>query len=82
MSDLEVVQNAYEAFGRGGIESVVAALDPEIEWIEGDIEGLPYAGAHHDTKAAVNEIFAQMPSTYDSFANSCPRSGWAAATRS
>jgi len=67
MSNLAVVQNAYEAFGRRDIESVVAALDPDVEWIEGDIEGLPYAGPHHGSEAVVNEVFAQIPATYDSF---------------
>ncbi len=67
MSNLAMVQNAYEAFGRGDIEGVVAALDPDIEWIEGDIEGLPYGGAHHGAQAVVDEVFAQIPATYDSF---------------
>ena len=67
MSNLAVVQDAYEAFGRGDMEGVVAAMDPAIEWIEGDIEGLPYAGTHHGPDAVVNEVFAQIPATYDSF---------------
>jgi ketosteroid isomerase-like protein len=33
VSNLEVVQRAYEAFGRGDVEAVVAALDPQIEWM-------------------------------------------------
>ena len=68
MSNLEVVQGAYEAFGRGDIEAVVTALDPQIEWIEGDVEGLPYAGTHHGVEAVVNNVFAQLPTTYDNFA--------------
>ena len=68
MSNLEVVQRAYEAFGRGDVEVVVAALDQQIEWIEGDVDGLPYAGTHHGVEAVVNNVFAQMPTTYDEFA--------------
>ena len=68
MSNLEVVQRAYEAFGRGDVEAVVAALDQQIEWIEGDVDGLPYAGTHHGVEAVVNNVFAQMPTTYDEFA--------------
>jgi uncharacterized protein len=67
MSKIAVVQNAYEAFGRGDTASVVAALDPDIEWIEGEIEGLPYAGPHHGAQAVVDEVLTQMPGTYDSF---------------
>jgi len=60
MSNLAIVQNAYEAFGRGDIEGVVVALDPDIEWLEGEIEGLPYGGAHHGAQAVVDEVFAQV----------------------
>jgi len=68
VTNLEVVQRAYEAFGRGDVEAVVAALDQQIEWIEGDVDGLPYAGTHHGVEAVVNNVFAQMPTTYDEFA--------------
>ena len=68
MSNLEVVQRAYDAFGRGDVEAVVAALDPQIEWVEGDVDGLPYAGTHHGVQAVVNNVFAQLPTTYDNFA--------------
>ena len=67
MSNLEVLQNAYEAFGRGDIPAVAAALDPEIEWIEPELDGLPYSGTHHGPDAVVNEVFAQIPATYDTF---------------
>ena len=46
---------------------MVAALDPDIDWIEGDIQGLPYGGGHHGAQAVVDEVFAQIPGTYDSF---------------
>jgi ketosteroid isomerase-like protein len=43
MSNLEKIQELYGAFGRGEIEPVLAALAPDVEWMEGDIEGLPTA---------------------------------------
>lgn len=67
MSSLEIVQKVYGDFLTGDIESVMAALDPEVEWIEGDIEGLPYAGAHHGPEAVLQNVFTVIPTTYDSF---------------
>ena len=67
MSNLEILQGAYEAFGRGDVEAVAAVMDPQIEWMEADVDGLPYAGTHHGVEAVVNDVFAQIPTTYDSF---------------
>jgi hypothetical protein len=67
VSNLEVVQGAYEAFGRGDVEAVAAVMDPQIEWMEADVDGLPYAGTHHGVEAVVNDVFAQIPTTYDNF---------------
>ena len=67
MSNLEILQGAYEAFGRGDVEAVAAAMDPQIEWIEVDVDGLPYAGTHHGVEAVVNNVFARIPTTYDNF---------------
>ena len=67
MSNLEVVQGGYEAFGRGDIEAVAAVMDPQIEWREVDVEGLPYAGIHHGVEAVLNDVFALIPTTYDNF---------------
>ena len=67
MSSLEIVQKTYEAFGAGDFESVMAALDPDVEWIEGNIEGLSYAGTHHGSDAVLQNVFAVLPTTYDGF---------------
>ena len=44
-----------------------AALAPDVEWVEGDIEGLPYRGAHHGPEAVGRDVFAQIPGAYESF---------------
>ena len=67
MSNLEQVQELYGAFGRGEIEPVLAALAPDVEWVEGDIEGLPYRGVHRGREAVGRDVFAQIPGAYDSF---------------
>src|SRR3954447_8251301 len=65
MSNLETVQSAYQAFGSGDIEGVLAALDPGVEWIEPDV--LPFGGTHRGPQAVAEEVFAQMPGAWESF---------------
>ena len=36
--NVAVVRSVYENFGKGDIPAVLAALDPEIEWIENSQE--------------------------------------------
>jgi ketosteroid isomerase-like protein len=67
VSNLELVQELYGAFGRGDVEPVLAALSPDVEWVEGEIEGLPYRGTHHGPEAVGQNVFAQIPATYESF---------------
>ena len=57
----------YGAFGRGDIASVLAALAPDVEWVEGDIEGLPYRGAHHGPDEVAQNVFSQLPGVYEAF---------------
>ena len=65
MSNAEVVQGVYEAFGRGDFDTVVASLDPEIEWVEPEMEGLLYGGTHRGVEAVANEVFALIPQTWE-----------------
>ena len=65
MSNIQTVQAAYEAFGRFDIDAVLAVLDPEIEWIEPELEGLPYGGIHHGVKAVAEDVFALIPQTWE-----------------
>ena len=65
MSNTEVIQGVYEAFGRGDIESVLGALHPEIEWVEPEIEGLLYGGTHRGLDAVAEEVLAVIPQTWD-----------------
>jgi uncharacterized protein len=67
MSNLEIVQGAYQAFGRGDIEAVLAILDPDVEWIEDEVPGLPYAGTNRGAQAVAENVFAELASTYERF---------------
>jgi ketosteroid isomerase-like protein len=67
MSNVETIQGMYAAFARGDIESVLAGLHPEIEWVEPEIEGLLYGGTHRGLEAVAKEVFALMPQTWETF---------------
>jgi uncharacterized protein len=66
MSDqnVDVVRSAYAAFGRGDIDSLVATLDPAVEWISPGPADLPTAGTRrgHD---AVREFFRIVLDMYE-----------------
>ena len=58
MSNVTVIKNAYEAFGRGDVPAVLGAMDPEIEWHEA--EGNPYmpsGEAFVGPDAVLNQLF-------------------------
>jgi ketosteroid isomerase-like protein len=69
MSNVDIVKRLYEAFGRGDIPSVLAAMDPSIEWYEA--EGNPYmpsgqAWVGPDT--VLNNLFMRIGADFDGFA--------------
>ncbi len=63
----ETVRGMYEAFGRGDISSVIAALDPEVEWWEAENfiydDGNPYCGPG----AVLEGVFARIARDWDGF---------------
>ena len=40
MSNVDIAQGIYDAFGRGDIETVLAAMHPTVQWHQA--EGNPY----------------------------------------
>jgi hypothetical protein len=52
--DVAVVRGIYEAFGRGDVDAVFAAMEPDIEWDEA--EGMPYGGVHRGRDAIVENV--------------------------
>ena len=62
--NIGVVQGAYEAFGRGDIESVLALLDETITWSTPGPADLPMAGNRRG-RAAVAEFFQTLMATVD-----------------
>jgi ketosteroid isomerase-like protein len=68
MGNVQLVQAAYEAFGRGDIESLLASFDPKIEWREA--EGNPYepAGKPWIGPDAITEnLFIRIAADWDGF---------------
>ena len=68
MGNIETVQGAYEAFGRGDIPAVLAAFDPQIEWREA--EGNPYQPSGDPWKgpdAIVENLFMKLGAEWEGF---------------
>jgi ketosteroid isomerase-like protein len=66
--DVKVVQRMYDAFGKGEIGTVIAALDPQVEWWEAENfiydDGNPYVGPD----AVLNGVFMRIGTEWDGFA--------------
>lgn len=65
--NVNLVRRMYEAFGRGDIQTVMAALDPQVEWREAEnfiyADGNPYVG-----HAAVLEgVFGRLGEEWEGF---------------
>jgi ketosteroid isomerase-like protein len=65
--NVNIVQGAYEAFGRGDIPNVLANFDPQIEWIEPDVPGAWFSGIHHGSETVAQEVFAGVPKFMEEF---------------
>ena len=59
--EVEIVQSAYAAFAMGDLPTVLAALDPNVEWREA--EGFPYADGNPNIGPDADGEFA--PEAYD-----------------
>ena len=57
---VQVVQNAYGAFGRGDIPAVLDLIAHDVEWTFRGSEGLPYTGTFR-TREAISHWFESIP---------------------
>lgn len=66
-NNISIINNAYEAFGKGDIEGVISNFDPNIIWNEAEgneyADGNPYKGAD----AIVEGIFGRVVGDWDGF---------------
>lgn len=65
--DKATIQGMYDAFGRGDIATVLAALDLEVEWWEAEnfmyADGNPYIGP----QAVLQGVFARIGAEWEGF---------------
>lgn len=59
MNNTEIVQKAYECFGKGDIPGLLECCADDIGWTVPEIENAAFAGARKG-KAAVGEFFGQL----------------------
>ena len=62
-----VVRGAYEAFGRGDVPAVLAAIDPEVVWVESEATAIPTRGTHRGPDAVAEKVFGAVPANFASF---------------
>jgi ketosteroid isomerase-like protein len=62
--NLDVVRTVYDAFARGDLEGLLAALDPQVSWRTPGSPDLPTAGLHQGVPA-VRDFFGLLLSTFD-----------------
>jgi ketosteroid isomerase-like protein len=68
MNNVQLVKDMYAAFGRGDIPTVLAVLDPEIEWHQA--EGNPYqldGSAWIGPQAVLEKLFMRIGAEWDGF---------------
>ena len=65
--NVDIVRGVYEAFGRGDVPAVLAALDPQIEWLEAEnfiyAGGNPYIGHN----AVLEGVFMRLATEWEGF---------------
>lgn len=64
-SNLDIIQESYDAFARGDIESVVATFAADITWVEA--EGGPYGGIYRGPADIVENVFGPLDEEWEDF---------------
>ena len=62
--NVDVVRQAYGAFGRGDLEGILALLDPQVAWRTPGPPDLPTAGLRYGVNA-VREWFGILMNTFE-----------------
>ncbi len=66
MSNLNLIQGAYDAFAKGDVPGVLGVLDANIAWTEA--EGFPLGGTYHGPQAVLEGVFMRLGMEYEGFA--------------
>lgn len=65
MTNKELVQGLYEAFGKGDIPGVLGALAPDCSWTEA--AGGPYGGTYVGPEKILEGVFMRLGGEWDGF---------------
>ena len=65
--NVAVVRSVYDNFVRGDIPAVLAALAPEIEWVESTQSYLPHRGTHRSPAQVADKVFGMVVANFDEF---------------
>lgn len=65
MSNLNIIQGAYEAFAKGDVPGVLGILSPDIAWTEA--AGFPYAGTYNGPNAVLEGVFMRLGTEWEGF---------------
>jgi ketosteroid isomerase-like protein len=64
-SNVQVVRDTYDAFGRGDVEAVLGAMTEDIEWNEA--ESMPYATDRPGPQEVAEQIFGPITEDVENF---------------
>lgn len=62
-----LLRSAYAAFAAGELGTVLELLDPEIEWVEPEAEGLPTPGTWRGAGTVASEVLAAIPEHWERY---------------
>lgn len=63
MTNVEIVQRMYAAFGERDRATILELFDPQIEWVQN--EGFPGGGRHVGAEAVLTNVFAKFRQVWD-----------------
>ena len=67
-ANVAVVRSVYENFAKGDVEGALAALAPDVEWVESDHDYLPFSGTHIGPAQVVEKVFGSVFRYFEDFA--------------
>ena len=65
MSNIRIVEKMYDDFKRRNIDGFLEALDPDILWVEPDLQALPYPGVTKGRDAIARHVFPKIAEIYE-----------------
>ena len=63
---VQLIQGLYDAFAKGDVPTVLAALSPDIAWTEA--AGFPYGGTYNGQDAVLSGVFMRLATEWQGFA--------------